>query len=65
MTPTTPTAAEKLRILERELLKAEQSALRIIGELGKGGQHAGSPRLYEIEEVRRAMRQLAREMEHG
>lgn len=58
-----PRLSDRLRVLERELLRAEQNALRWVGELGRGGQHAGSPRLREIEEIRRALRNLARETE--
>jgi len=53
--------AKQLRELERELLKIENETISFLAKLP--GQHAGSPRLYDSEALRRKMRHLASAME--
>lgn len=60
--PRRPSPATELSALERRLLCAEQDALRAIGLQNKGGQHAGSPRLRDMEQIRLEMRQLAKRL---
>jgi hypothetical protein len=59
------TTSETLRALERRILKAEQALLGEIDAIKRRHreQQAGSPRSYDLEDCRRELRKLARELE--
>ncbi len=56
-----PPLPDAVRELERKLLRVEQQTCSFLASLP--GQHAGSPRLYDSEDIRREMRKIARDME--